>query len=447
MVAGAETTAFAARLRELKEGSGLSYGVLAKRLHMSASTLHRYCNGDAVPTEFAPVDRLARLCKAGPEQLVEIHRLWIVADAAKVRERPGVRPSTPETAPGGDGDSASDSGAGSAPDGGGDRDAAPEADPLFEPPASPDSVDAPARRRRRTVLAAALAVVLLTAGGVTVASLAGNGDGGGDTRNTAAGSAAQDSDARSSSSGASSRSGSPSPGHSPSPSKPKGATPSASAPGAGGGTGKKEDGGAGAGAVNPLSVNVRPYSWEDPCSPLYLIQDGPDEVPPAPAEADAPTWVRAQGAVSAGSQRVALTVQGTGHGTVVLQAIHVRVQRSGAALPWNAYRMGNGCGGGVPTNTFDVNLDVGTPNVKPLSGQRDFPYKVSENDPEVFYVTGHAQSHDVTWYLDLDWSSGDQHGTLRIDDNGQPFRTSGAEGRPEWVWPPGGDKWTKPDEL
>ncbi|MBW5422071.1 helix-turn-helix domain-containing protein, partial [Streptomyces sp. BG9H] len=36
-------------LRGLKERSGLSYGVLAKRLHMSTSTLHRYCNGDAVP--------------------------------------------------------------------------------------------------------------------------------------------------------------------------------------------------------------------------------------------------------------------------------------------------------------------------------------------------------------------------------------------------------------
>ncbi len=39
---------FAALLRELKDRSGLSYGVLAKRLHMSTSTLHRYCNGDAV---------------------------------------------------------------------------------------------------------------------------------------------------------------------------------------------------------------------------------------------------------------------------------------------------------------------------------------------------------------------------------------------------------------
>ncbi|TBO58246.1 XRE family transcriptional regulator, partial [Streptomyces kasugaensis] len=54
-----ETAGFAALLRELKDRSGQSYGALAKRLHMSTSTLHRYCNGDAVPAEYAPVERLA----------------------------------------------------------------------------------------------------------------------------------------------------------------------------------------------------------------------------------------------------------------------------------------------------------------------------------------------------------------------------------------------------
>ncbi len=68
---------FAGPLRELKERSGLSYGVLAKRLHVSTSTLHRYVNGDAVPTDYAPVERLARVCGATPEELVELHRRWV----------------------------------------------------------------------------------------------------------------------------------------------------------------------------------------------------------------------------------------------------------------------------------------------------------------------------------------------------------------------------------
>lgn len=74
---------FAELLRELKERSGLSYGVLAKRLHVSTSTLHRYVNGDAVPTDYAPVERLARACRATPEELVDLHRRWVLADALR----------------------------------------------------------------------------------------------------------------------------------------------------------------------------------------------------------------------------------------------------------------------------------------------------------------------------------------------------------------------------
>ncbi|MYX24724.1 helix-turn-helix transcriptional regulator, partial [Streptomyces sp. SID8380] len=83
MGSGAENEAFAARLKELKERSGLSYGQLAKRLHLSTSTLHRYCNGDALPAEFTPADRLARLCGADRAELMDLHRRWLLADAAR----------------------------------------------------------------------------------------------------------------------------------------------------------------------------------------------------------------------------------------------------------------------------------------------------------------------------------------------------------------------------
>ncbi|MFC3347190.1 helix-turn-helix domain-containing protein [Streptomyces echinoruber] len=87
--AGEEAEALAELLRELKERSGLSYGALAKRLHMSTSTLHRYCSGSAVPADYAPVERFARVCRASPEELVELHRRWILADAARGRKGPG----------------------------------------------------------------------------------------------------------------------------------------------------------------------------------------------------------------------------------------------------------------------------------------------------------------------------------------------------------------------
>ncbi|MYR61938.1 helix-turn-helix domain-containing protein, partial [Streptomyces sp. SID625] len=87
---------FAGLLRELKERSGLSYGALGKRLHMSASTVHRYVSGDVVPTDYAPVERLARLCRATPDELLELHRRWVRADA--LRGTKGAGPAAAETA-------------------------------------------------------------------------------------------------------------------------------------------------------------------------------------------------------------------------------------------------------------------------------------------------------------------------------------------------------------
>ncbi|MFD3682559.1 helix-turn-helix domain-containing protein, partial [Streptomyces sp. NPDC058613] len=78
-----ESEWFARLMRELKERAGLSYGALARKLHTSTSTLHRYCNGEAVPTEFAVVDRFARVCGASQGEAVDLHRAWLLADARR----------------------------------------------------------------------------------------------------------------------------------------------------------------------------------------------------------------------------------------------------------------------------------------------------------------------------------------------------------------------------
>jgi hypothetical protein len=197
-------------------------------------------------------------------------------------------------------------------------------------------------------------------------------------------------------------------------------------------------------AAVPLTVTSRPYAWESPCSQTYLVDKDAAKVPPPPTEQDAPSWVSALGAVSAGSQFLELTVQGTGKDTVVLQTLNVRVVESGAPVAWNAYAMGYvgvGCGGGVPTHSFDVGLDAIRPVATPKSGQTGLPYKVSESDPEVLYITAAAASHNVRWYLELGWTSGTRHGVLRIDDQGKPFRTSGMSGRPRYGYSLDDSEW------
>ncbi|WP_208818422.1 helix-turn-helix domain-containing protein [Streptomyces marokkonensis] len=451
MSEGTPAAEFAALLRELKDRSGLSYGVLAKRLHMSTSTLHRYCNGDAVPTDYAPVERLARLCKAGPGELVELHRRWVLADAARGRRsEPAVTPTAP--AP----EERADPGAEGA---GGPVTAVPAESPATEVPEAdvpvigvPQAEGAGAprpgprpRRRTRTAVLAGTAVAVVLAG-VTLAVSLPEGGTGGDGRRGPAGAATV---------GGGDVTSSPSPSATPSASASASRSASASASGSpdakGGNASSPPAAGAAAppgtppgdGAV-PLTVRTDPYVWESPCSQRYLIDKAPGEVHPPPIEDDATAWVAAERAVSSGEQYVRLTVQGTGAETVVVEGLTVRVAGKRAPLAWNDYAMGYpgvGCGGGVPTRAFTVALDAARPGLTPQSGHRDFPFKVSESDPEVYYITADASAYDVSWYLELKWSSGSRSGTLTVDDEGRPFRTSGNNGRPSYEFPLGGETW------
>ncbi|WP_307539382.1 helix-turn-helix transcriptional regulator [Streptomyces sp. V3I8] len=411
-------------LGRLKERSGLSYGVLAKRLHTSASTLHRYVNGDAVPTDYAPVERFARLCRATPEELVELHRRWILADASR-GQKPAV-PGTPaaSAASGAQGADPADGPGPSAPVGS---------------PAPPAAAGGAAVRRRRTGVLAGAAVAAAVVAALVVNLVPDGGDEGRGRSVGAAGSAggrpetgaSGDAKGRSASPSAS-PSGKPSASASPAPS------PSVSRSGAARGPGP--DAASDGGATAP-TVAVDAYSWEDQCSQHYLVDRGPGQVPPPPSEPDARGWVNALGGVAAGQQMLTLTVQGAGRATVVLEELHVRVVARGAPLAWNDFAMGVGCGGGVRTASFGVDLDDGRPATSPRAGQRDFPYKVSETDPEVFHVFADARTHHVSWYLELEWSSGSRKGTLRVDDHGRPFRTSGHVGRPAYTYPLGDSAW------
>nr|WP_203622408.1 helix-turn-helix transcriptional regulator [Streptomyces sp. SID8499] len=477
-------------LGELKQRSGLSYGALGKRLHMSASTVHRYVSGDVVPTDYAPVERLARVCRATPEELLELHRRWLRADALR-----GVKPGA-GTATG----TATGTAAGTAPAAAEVREQQPEpareatsapepepspapepvanAAPELKPSPAPGPVtdakdtqaeaartgpeaptaataageetvaDAPApvppKRRKRTALLAGAGVVAVAAATALVVNLVpSDADRSDDGRAAAAAvtasrSSATDGGGRSAGAADGTSSASPSPSDassSPSPSRASSAAPpSPLSP-----SGDAARPGAGSGAA-PLTVGTTPYYWDLPCEQSFLVDRSPRNVLPPPPQQDVVGWAASMEAVAADHQMVVLTVQGTGAQTVVLKGLHVRIVSSGPRLTWNKYAMGDGCGGGVDTKSFDVSLDLGNPLAQPIAGQRDFPYKVSESDPEVFYVNGHTSGHDVRWYLELDWSSGDRHGTLRIDDHGKPFRTSGS-GPAYYASPLGGHGW------
>lgn len=419
----AEAQAFARSMGELKERSGRSYGALARVLHTSTSTLHRYCSGEALPAEFAVVNRFAGACGATPAEAVELHRAWLLADARRraVAVVEAVEPVETPAAAGGDG---------------------PDPEEAEVAAADPD-VPGPAAARRsgRRLLLTGVAVAAVVALGVGGGWLAQAGP---DRRAPQAGPTAA-STATGRGTGAEPGTTAPESGPGETAATGSSAAPAETGPVAGASTGATAaaTGPAASGpaasagpssASPPLRAAVRSHVWAAGCDHAYLAEPAPSAVPPPPVEADAPAWAAARRAVHAGTQIVEVTLLGTGPDPVVLEAMEVRVTGRRSPLPWNVYEMSQGCGGGLTPAGFAVNLDAPRPLARPVAGNDEgeaikapaFPLRVSAAEPAVLRVEARSTGCDCDWYLDLRWSGPTGSGTLRLDENGRPWRISAA---------------------
>ncbi|WP_190329339.1 helix-turn-helix domain-containing protein [Streptomyces venezuelae] len=473
-----EVAAFAALLTELKERTDRSYGSLARRLGMNTSTLHRYCAGDAVPLDFAPAERFAALCGATPAERLELHRRWLLAVAARHRPKASGGTTQGDTAAG-----AGEAAAGRTPQeaaaaeahavaaggtiqGRGElRDkpppgrgpestpAATAAEAVDDPDTSaPEAVhDVPPPRpwhRRRRLIAglAAACAVLASLGAFSLLP---------DGRRVSA-------DGPDRVAGAPERRGAaPGPSGAPTSGRPSDAdTPKRKKPPKKKSPAKKPDTARPPGATStpppgenpttpPLTWTADSHAWKLGCGHDYVVARPPSQVPPPPAPQDAVPWAATQKAVHGGETLVRLSVQGRSETAVVLEELRVRVVGRTAPVKGNAYRMDLGCGGAVTPRTFAVDLDKDRPIARAVPGNDTgtpipavrMPYRVSAKDPEVLLVNAGTRSCDCRWYLELDWSSQGRKGTVRVDDDGRPFRTSAIKGLPRYGYDTIGRRW------
>ncbi|WP_306332820.1 helix-turn-helix domain-containing protein [Streptomyces sp. KL118A] len=462
-----EVAEFAALLREQKERTDRSYGSLARRLGMNTSTLHRYCAGDAVPLDFAPVERFAALCGATSEQRLELHRRWLLALEARRRPRAAGGTAAPDTTVE---DVAAPEEAVEATDSPVEDIAAPEEavediaapEEAVEDVAAPEAAavaatDSPAvetgpapprrpwyRRRRLVVGLASACAVLATLGAFSLLP---------DGRRASADGPDRVADAARTEAGAPERRGaSPAPSGTP--------TPTPERPSDSAAPKKKQDASRQPGATSapprgeepaglPLAWSADSQAWKLGCGHDYVIAKPPGQVPPPPAPQDAAPWAATQGAVHGGETLVELSVQGRSETAVVLEALRVRVVGRAAPVKGNAYAMGPGCGGAVTPRYFSVDLDKDRPIARSVRGNDTgtpipavrMPYRVSAKDPEVLLITAGTSTCDCRWYLELDWSSQGRTGTVRIDDDGRPFRTSALKGLPRYLYDTSERRW------
>lgn len=391
-----EIEVFAEHLRDLKDRTGRSYGALAERLHIGRSTLHRYCLGETVPVDYAVVDRLARLAKAPREELVELHRQWVLADEARAR---ALRREQTEGA-----DRADPVDPGDRTESTADQ-TTPPAEAKTDAPSPPEEavVDVttnaederrtphrPTAGRLRWVVAAGAAAALVAIA-LVAADLAGG----------------------------------------PSGEEPQGTGPATSATSTSSATSATR---------NPPTWSADSHVWAHGCDHRYLVDRSPAAVPAPPVEQDARQWATALGAVHGDTTIVRATVTAPEGGTAVVERLSVRVVARRPSLTWSAYGMSNGCGGMLSPAYYAVDLDAARPLAHPMDGfdgerplpATRLPYRVTEADPLVVRVEATAARCDCDWYLEAEWTSGDRRGTLRIDDGGKPFRTSGYAAEKEY---------------
>ncbi|WP_435969946.1 helix-turn-helix domain-containing protein [Streptomyces sp. Qhu_M48] len=426
---------FSARLRAVKARGGRSYESLGRRLNVSASTLHRYCSGETVPERFTVIDRMARLCGADEHERRTLEELWTRADRSR-------RPIPPE--PG--------SGSKPNPEPEREREREPEREPVPEPAPDPERAPQPvpepehAPEPKSAPEPAPGAPVSPALGTVTavvpvVASRAARPR----SRRVALVAGA----------GAAVialalvlvlvRPGFPGGPEAAAP--PRSTAPPAPATA---GTGPTP-----APAPAPFTWTADSQVWQDGCGHVYLVDRGARGFAPPPPPGDAAAWAGAHRAVHGGETLVRISLQGRSPSSaVVLQALHVRVVGRADPLPWTAYRMGNGCGGALTPRHFAVDLDASRPRARPVDGYDasgaegrtipavSFPYTVTSTDPEELLVTARTAGCDCRWYLELVWSSEGRSGTVRIGGKeGEPFRTSGIEGRPVQEYDDVGRRW------
>ncbi|MEU0430063.1 helix-turn-helix domain-containing protein [Streptomyces sp. NPDC006290] len=155
MVASPQTEKFAAGLRMLKDRSGRGYDRLGKEAGVSGSSLHRYCSGLSVPTDYRVVHSFAKVCGASTEELRELHRLWAMADTDRDVPTAVTAEDVPEPKPDGP----------AAP-----AQASPGPDDAIPTEITPDEAEKPRRFRvteklsSRLAMLAAVVVVVLVAG-------------------------------------------------------------------------------------------------------------------------------------------------------------------------------------------------------------------------------------------------------------------------------------------
>jgi hypothetical protein len=158
-------------------------------------------------------------------------------------------------------------------------------------------------------------------------------------------------------------------------------------------------------------------------------------------------WAKEMGGVDASASLIRVVVSGKANTPTLLQGLRVKLVERRPALDGTLLTY-TGIGSAQSVRYIQVDLGKSPPTLDYIGAEGKpedhFPLRVSESEAEVFDIWAGSPRGDQSWYLELDYTAEGEQGTMRIDDDGKPFRTAQVSGSREdsYFW--FGGRWRQP---
>jgi hypothetical protein len=181
----------------------------------------------------------------------------------------------------------------------------------------------------------------------------------------------------------------------------------------------------------PVTAYVS-FEGETSDEPAFVIPRPIDQIPVPPVEGPKRyAWAKSLGGVESKISVIRVIVQGSSEASTLLTGLRIEVveQRPGLAGTYIAYRNE---GGGIDPRDVFVTLDGGSTTV--TGGESwSFPLTTAQDDVEVFYIYANTEACDCSWRAFIDYEAAGEKGTLTIDDDGAPFRTTSFDNAAQYI--------------
>lgn len=141
---------------------------------------------------------------------------------------------------------------------------------------------------------------------------------------------------------------------------------------------------------------------------------------------DEEMWALRNGGSDINGGTYTITLQGnTATRNVAIKDIRVKVISKEPAQPGTVVS-GEGCGGGLTVERFNVYVDEASPKFTPQSGATMWPYTISGTDIEYLLLDallkGNSSPIQYKFVYQIDWAQGSRQGTVTVTaPNGKPF--------------------------